>query len=228
MRTPLSSFALLAVLIIGCAGPEHGSHGDHHGRAAHSDHMHHDFSDAERWAKVFDDPARDEWQRPLEVVRVCDLRPGMVVADIGAGTGYFVPHLATAVGRTGEVLALDIEQSLIDHMSARFAAAEISNASARVIPTDDPGLAPGSVDRVLIVNTWHHIGARVEYSKKLARGLRPGGRVLVVDYTMDAPHGPPKRHRMPASAVIAELEAAGFTAREAETTLPYQYVVVGE
>jgi len=200
------------------AGGEHAH--DHHGQGHH-----HDFSDVERFAAIFDDPARDEWQRPQEVVSHLALTDGAVVADLGAGTGYFLPHLSPAVGAEGRVLALDVEEAMVAHMQERIAEAEMANAEARVVPTDAPGLEPASVDRVLIVDTWHHIAEREAYSARLAEALRPGGFVLVVDFTMDSPHGPPASMRLTAEQVAAELEAGGLTTEIVQETLPYQYVV---
>ena len=198
-----------------------GAHGHGGGHAAHQ----HDFSDAERWAALFDDPERDEWQRPGHVVELLALEPGMTVADLGAGTGYFLPHLAPAVGAEGTVLALDVEPNMVEHMRERVDENDIQGVEPRVVQPDDPGLAAGSVDRVLIVNTWHHISDREEYGRKLREGLRPGGFVLVVDFTRDSPHGPPPEMRLPAQAVADELAAAGLETAVVEESLPYQYAV---
>lgn len=202
-----------------CGHPGAETHGDPH--RAH----HHDFSDVERFARIFDDPARDAWQQPVEVVRVLALQPGMIVADLGAGTGYFLPHLSPAVGPSGRVLALDVEPGMVAHMERRIREAGMANAEARHVAPDDPGLAARSVDRILIVDTWHHLGDRERYAARLREALRPAGRVLVVDFTPDSPHGPPPAMRIAAEQVQRELQAAGFAARIVEESLPYQYVV---
>lgn len=195
--------------------------GHHHGVP------HPDFGDAEQWAEVFDAPERDEWQRPRDVVALLALSPGMTVADVGAGTGYFLPYLSEAVGLNGAVLGLDIEPGMVTYMQERATREGLTNVTARVVPTDDPELAAGTVDRVLIVNTWHHIENRPEYGGKLARSLRPGGAVFIVDYTMDSPRGPRPEHRLLPEAVVGELQSAGLTAELLDEPLPYQYVVVG-
>jgi predicted methyltransferase len=190
--------------------------------------MPHRFERAADWVAAFDDPARDAWQKPAEVVQLSAIAPGMHVADIGAGTGYFLPHLSRAVGAQGVVHALDVEPDMVRHMTERTRREGLANVQARVIPTNDPGLAPASVDRVLVVDTWHHIDARVDYSKKLLAGLKPGGRLLVVDFTLESGKGPPAKHRIAPEAVISELTQAGFRAElVADETLPDQYVVVG-
>lgn len=151
----------------------------------------------------------------------------MVVADLGAGTGYFLPHLSRAVGENGRVLALDVEPNLVDHMKKRVEKDGLANVEVQLIPTDDPKLEPGSVDVVLIVDTWHHIDARSAYAGKLAAALKPGGRVVVVDFTMDSPEGPPKKHRLPPDAVEKELAGGSLKPETLASSLPRQYVVVG-
>jgi predicted methyltransferase len=204
---------------------ESRSHGHGHG---HDDAtVRHGFDDADRWAKVFDDPARDAWQKPEEVIRLLGVREGQSVADLGAGTGYFSVPLAKAVGAKGRVHALDVEEGLVAHIAERGAREGLPQIESRTIPRDDPGLAAGSVDLVLIVNTWHHIDDRIAYVGKLAKALKPGGRVAVVDYAPgDLPVGPPAGHKLTPSKVVAEFEAGGLSLvlRDVET-LPYQYVL---
>jgi 2-polyprenyl-3-methyl-5-hydroxy-6-metoxy-1,4-benzoquinol methylase len=182
----------------------------------------------EDYAKHFDDPKRDRWQKPREVVKLLAVTPGMVVADLGAGTGYFLPHLARAAGG-GEVHALDVEPQLVSYMEARAKKEGLANVKARKVAYDDPQLAPASVDRVLIVDTWHHIDGRDAYVKKLAAGLKPGGRVAIVEVTKASPHGPPAALRLAPAQVIRELEAGGLVnVKVVKESLPRQYVVVGE
>lgn len=187
----------------------------------------HRFEHAEQWAKTFDDPARDAWQRPAEVIARLELRPGMVAVDVGAGTGYFVPYLARAVGPQGRVLALDVEPDMVRYLRERAAKEALANVEARVVEVDDPGLASESVDRILIVDTWHHIPHRVAYAKKLGRALSPGGTIAIVDFTMEAKNGPPPHHRLPPEEVVKELAQAGLTATIVAEDLPEQYIVVG-
>lgn len=172
---------------------------------------------------MFDDPGRDEWQRPADIVAMLELSDGMTVVDLGAGTGYFLPHLSPAVGESGRVLALDTEPAMVAHMEQR--AAGLPNVTARVCAPDDPALDPGSVDRILIVDTWHHIAAREAYAARLRDALRPGGFVLVIDFAEESPHGPPPSMRLAASTIVRELRAGGLDARVLEESLPYQYAV---
>lgn len=200
--------------------PEGTGHHPHGG-------MQHDFSDVEQWVEVFENPERDAWQHPADVVRLVGVSAGMTVADIGAGTGYFLSHLSTAVGPDGRVLALDIEPNLVAYMAERAQRQGWDNVTARRVAPDDPRLEPSSVDRVLIVDTWHHIADRPAYSRLLARALKSGGTVTIVDFTRDSPQGPSVEHRLPPTQVMSELESGGLRAALVEEDLPYQYVVVG-
>lgn len=203
--------------------PRDGAHAHAHGEG----HAHHRFQDAESWAKIFDDPARDSWQRPARVLELMDLAPGMTVADLGAGTGYFAVRLARAVGPSGRVLALDVEADMVKYLKERATRESLSNLEARKVEPDAAGLGAASVDRVLVVDTWHHISGRVAYARALAQALKPKGQIVIVDFTMDAPEGPPKEMRLPPEAVIRELSEAGLRAEViAGAGLPRQYVVV--
>lgn len=186
---------------------------------------HMDFSDAERFAKHFDDHERDAWQKPKEVMRLLELSRGQNVADLGAGTGYFESYLSEAVGEQGRVLALDAERGMIDYLEHRGKASGWSNVSARLVPVDDPRLEPASCDRILIVDTWHHIDDRERYAKKLAQGLKPHGLLLIVDFTLDSDFGPPQRYRIPPEQARAELLAGGLDAEVVSESLPKQYAV---
>jgi predicted methyltransferase len=185
-----------------------------------------DFSNAEAFAAHFDDPARDAWQKPAEVLSLLSLSPGQVVVDLGAGTGYFVGYLARAVESAGRVLALDVEQNMVRHLEDRAEKSGWTNVEPRLVAFDDPGLGPASIDRVLIVNTWHHISDRERYAAKLSTALRPGGSVFVVDFTLESDIGPPANHRLSPEQVVRELQSAGLRARVVHETLPKQYVVV--
>ena len=194
----------------------------------HADGYHMDFSEVQRFARHFDDPSRDAWQRPAEVMSLLQLRAGQVVVDIGAGTGYFLLHLAQAVGPKGRVFALDVEPNMVEYMRRRVLKNGWPQVLPAVIPPDDPKLEPASVDRILIVNTWHHIGQRSDYAAKLARALRRGGSVWVVDFTRESDIGPPADHRLSAEEVVTELEGGGLHATVvSDERLPKQYVVRG-
>jgi SAM-dependent methyltransferase len=187
----------------------------------------HRFHKAMDWVKAFDDPARDSWQKPAEVVKLMKIDPGMTVADVGAGTGYFLSYLSRAVGEKGKVIAVDIEPDMVRYMTDRAAKDKLANVTAQLGATNDPRLPAGKVDRILIVNTWHHIPARVAYVAKLKQALAPGGALYIVDYMPDAKRGPPPEERVSVVQCIAELTSAGMGAQALDETLPDQYVIMG-
>lgn len=225
----LSTLLVLATPACGGAGtpPAETAHEHHHGNGHHGGPLVHRFQDPEAWARQWDDPARDAWQKPADVVALMGIEPGMTVADLGAGTGYLLPHLSRAVGERGKVLALDIEPEMIEYIRARARREGLANVEARLVRTEDPSLAAGEVHRILVVNTWHHIPYRTVYSRALARALAPGGAVYVVDFTAETTMGPPPHAKVPPADVVAELTAGGLQAQVIEEPLPEQYVVVG-
>jgi predicted methyltransferase len=186
----------------------------------------HRFEKADAWVKEFDDPARDAWQQPDMVLAAMGIGSGMTVADVGAGTGYFLPYLSRAVGPQGRVLALDIEPDMVRYMRERATREGFANVETRVVTSGDPALAAGKVDRVLVVDTWHHIDDREAYAEKIADALVPGGAVYVVDFTAEATHGPPKHHRLAREQVARELASAGLFVEPSPVALPEQYIVV--
>jgi cyclopropane fatty-acyl-phospholipid synthase-like methyltransferase len=189
---------------------------------AHSHDMPHRFDDAERWATAFDDPSRDAWQQPDRVIAALSLTPEMTVADVGAGTGYFTVRLARALP-AGRVVATDVEPDMMRYLEARARREGLSNIETIVTPHDDPMLS--RVDRVLVVDVWHHLDGRVAFAKKLAAALEPGGLIVIVDYKLDASRGPPLEHRLAPATIATELRAAGLDV-DPPIELQQQYVLV--
>jgi len=186
----------------------------------------HSFGDAEKWSHVFDDPQRDEWQKPHEVIRALALEPDAVVADIGAGTGYFSVRLANML-RGGKVYAVDIEPGMVKHLSERAKREALPNMVAVAGAPGDPKL-PASADLVLLVDVYHHIEARRRYFSKLRGALKPGGRVAVIDFRLDSPEGPPKEARIAPERVKSEMAKAGYVLAKEHGFLPRQYFLVFE
>jgi predicted methyltransferase len=212
------------------APPDHAGHhagrSDDHLEGAHAPLVHR-FQTAEQWAREFDNPERDAWQKPQEVVAAMKIESGMTVADLGAGTGYFESLLSRAVGPTGSVLALDVESDMVRYLGERMQREHLENVRPGLVATDDPKLGAGTVDRILVVDVWHHIDAREAYAGKLRDALKSGGKVFVVDFKLDATRGPPKHHRLAPEQIAHELGAAGLAVETLATSLPEQYIVVG-
>src|SRR5215831_10859286 len=167
----------------------------------------HSFSGAEHWSKVFDDPARDEWQKPHEVITALSPAPDALIADIGSGTGYFAVRLAHFVPK-GKVYGVDTEADMVKYLAERAKREGLSNLVSVAGRPDDANL-PAKVDLVLMVDVYHHVSDRERYFAKLRSALRPGARLAVIDFRADAASGPPKNERIAPSQVKAELGRAG-------------------
>jgi ubiquinone/menaquinone biosynthesis C-methylase UbiE len=179
-------------------------------------HQHHPPSSAE-YAKVLEDPSRDAWQKPQAVVMALDLKPTDTVADIGAGTGYFARRFAM---HASKVYAVDIDQKLLA-IAGRNAPANLQTILAT---PDDAHLPSQSVDVVFFCDVVHHLGDRPAYYRKLADVLKPGGRVVVIDfYKKPLPVGPPESMKLSEAQVIREFQEAGFGLSKRLNILPYQY-----
>ena len=188
------------------------------------DHMQHRFDDPERYAKSFDDPARDEWQMPSRVIDALALSPSAAVADIGAGTGYFSIRLAKAVP-SGKVYAVDVEPSMLAHIRKRALGEGLSNVVAVQASGASPNL-PAPVDVVLIVDTYHHLPSRPTYFRELKKSLASGGRIAIVDFRKDSPEGPPPEFRFEAEQIISEMKQAGYRLDRRHDFLPRQHFLV--
>lgn len=213
------AFLLLASVTLAAQAPQ--SQASH--EMSHADHMQHHFDPAQS-AKQFDDPARDAWQMPDKVIAALDLKPGQTVADIGAGTGYFSVRLARSEAAP-KVYAVDIEPGMVSYLRDRAAKEGLKNIVA-LQASDDAANLPEPVDTILIVDTYHHIGNREVYFRKLAKSLKPGGTLAIVDFKRDSPEGPPKEFRFPPEKVKSELAHAGYTLAKQLDFLPRQQFLI--
>lgn len=192
---------------------------------AQSPHSHeHRFGDAEKWAKVFDDPERDTWQKPHEVIRALALKADAVIADIGSGTGYFAVRFARKVPK-GRVYGVDTEPDMVKYLAERAKRDGLGNLRVVAAAPGDPKL-PEKADLIVFVDVFHHIEGRESYFRRLRDSLKPGGRVAIIDFRMDSPHGPPKAARIAPEQVAAEIRRAGYTLDRGHAFLPYQYFLV--
>jgi len=195
--------------------------------AAAPHEMHRRHHDPSAYMAALDDPARDEYQRPGEVVRALAFREGEVVADVGSGTGYFTVRFARAVGESGRVYAVDVSPDMIRHLNRRLRDEGIRNVVTVLSDPDDPLLPDGSVDRFVIVDTWHHIDEPTAYLALLKKMLKPGGQVVMIDFQKgELPFGPPPEMKIARDDLIQQMEASGFHLAREHTFLPYQYFLV--
>ncbi len=187
----------------------------------------HSYEDVDHWKAVFDAPGRDHWQRPALAVAALRLEPGMWVADLGAGTGYFMSYLSAAVGKTGTVLAVEPEPKLLAYLRERAEKIGADNVVPVLASLDTPRIPPGTVHLILIVNTFHHIDDRLNYFQRLQGALKPGGRIAIIDWhKRPTPEGPPVAHRIAREHVVEEMTAAGYRLIEESDILPYQYFLI--
>lgn len=194
-----------------------------HGHTHHGQGLHHRFDGAEGWAKVFDAPDRDAWQKPETVLDALALTPKSLVADVGAGTGYFSVRIAKRAPE-GKIFAIDVEADMVRYLAERGKREGLTGLHAGKAEPDDPKI-PEPVDAILVVDTLHHIDHREAYFTKLRKSLRPGGRVVIVDFKRDATMGPPPEHRRTPEDVVATAAHAGLV-KSSELALPQQYVLV--
>ena len=174
-----------------------------------------------------EDPARARWQRPARLVRALRLRRGQAVAEIGAGSGYVARRLGRAVGPSGRVYAVDVEPRMLPVLAERLRRARLANVTPVLGRDDDPLLPDRSCDVVLVVNTYHHLRGGPRYLRRLGRLLRPGGRLVVVDFhRRETPVGPPLERRVSRERLLGAARRAGLRLAREETFLPYQYVLI--
>ena len=193
--------------------------------ASQSPHTHdHSFSGAEQWAKVFDDPKRDAWQKPHEVIKALRLKPDSVIADIGSGTGYFSARFSHMVPK-GKVYGLDTEPDMVKYLAERAKREGLNNITAVQAKPGGPRL-PEKADVVILVDVYHHVENREAYFRQLRSSLKPGGRLAVIDFRMDSPEGPPKAARIAPEQVKTELQSAGYALKAEPAFLPNQYFLI--
>jgi predicted methyltransferase len=192
-----------------------------------AEHIHAVHRDPKAYIAMLENPARDAYQKPDEVIQALALKPGETVADIGSGSGYFTLRLAAAVGDTGRVYGVDIDPEMVRHLNRRVRDAGVRNVQTILSEPDDPLLPDGSIDRFVVVDTWHHIDRQPEYLALLKRMLRPGGQVVMIDFQKrELPVGPPLDMKIAREDLVRQMETNGFRLAQEHVFLPYQYFLV--
>lgn len=204
-----------------------GGHGSGGGHGEHERGHHGNPGELEAYIALLEEPARAEWQKPDEVVAALALEPGQVACDIGAGPGYFSLRLARAAGNAGQVFAVDVEPRMIELLRTRLEASGVRNVTPVLALPDDPLLPPAACDLILIVDTYHHFPDGPAYLRRLARSLRPGGRIVNIDFQKrELPLGPPVDRKISREAFLADARAAGLKLAGEKEFLPYQYFLI--
>ncbi|HLH77096.1 MAG TPA: methyltransferase domain-containing protein [Candidatus Binataceae bacterium] len=180
--------------------------------------------------KMLENPQRDQTQKPVAVLKALNLKPGMTVADIGAGSGYFTRRFARAVGPTGKVYAVDISSDILGYVKARAKKEGMNNIQTVLDKPDDPMLPASSVDLAFLSDVSHHIDHRTAFYTKIYQALKPDGRMAIIDF-------PPQAHNkgwcphqtnelVPAWENIREAQDAGFKLDRTYDFLPHSYFLV--
>ncbi len=179
--------------------------------------------------RSFERPERDSWQKPDEVVQALALKNGEVVADIGAGTGYFTRRFAKAVAPDGRVYAVDVAADVLGYLQEQAEKEGLHNIVTIVSHEDDPMLPKNAVDLAFFCDVTHHLANRIDFYRNMTPGLKQRGRLAIIDYAPGAPRTPhPTEEHVPRSQVISEAEDAGFKFVKDFQFLPNQYFLLFE
>ncbi len=172
---------------------------------------------------------REEEEHPAQVIDALDLRPGEIVADLGAGSGYFTFRMAPIVAETGKVLAVEIQEAMLNTLRIRTAALKATNVEVVQGSEIDPHLPVTGVDLVLVVDVYHELAYPFEVMTKVREALKPGGRVVFVEYRKEDPEVPIKEvHKMSVEQLEKEMNAVGLVRVRTVETLPLQHIVIFE
>jgi ubiquinone/menaquinone biosynthesis C-methylase UbiE len=174
-----------------------------------------------------DRPEREQEERPADVIDALELRGGEVVADLGAGSGYFTFRIAPKVGKKGKVLAVEIQDEMIETLRQRMAAQKVANMEVVKGAENDPHLPANGVDLVLMVDVYHELAYPFEVMTAIGKALKPGGRVVFVEYRKEDPKVRIKElHKMSVEQLEKEMQAVGLTRLKTVETLPIQHIVI--
>ncbi|HEV8724534.1 MAG TPA: methyltransferase domain-containing protein [Candidatus Binatia bacterium] len=189
--------------------------------------MHGLHNDPKSYIGSLEDPKRDAYQKPHEVLTALNLKPGEVIADIGAGSGYFTFRLAHQVSAKGKIYAVDVSPDMILHINRRIRELKATNVVAVLADPDDPLLPDHSVNRFFFSDSWHHIDNQTKYLSLMKKMLKPNGEVVMIDFhKKDLPVGPPMQMKIAREDLIKQMNSNGFRLAKEHTFLPYQYFLV--
>ncbi len=215
--------SFLLVLLMALPGAVHAQDGGK--RDDHQTHRLH--SDPKAYIGTLEDPKRDAYQKPHEVVHALGLKPGEIIADIGAGSGYFTFHLARHVDDKGKVYAVDVSPDMILHINRRIRELKANNIVTLLADPDDPLLPDRSVNRFFFSDSWHHIDNQTKYLSLMKKMLKPGGEIVMIDFhKKELPVGPPLQMKIAREDLIKQFDSNGYLLTKEHTFLPYQYFLV--
>jgi ubiquinone/menaquinone biosynthesis C-methylase UbiE len=172
-------------------------------------------------------PEREKEENSSQAIAALDLKPGQAVADIGAGTGYYTRRMAQLVGTNGTVYAVDIQQEMLDLLTNKLAELHIHNVKAVLGTITDPKLPAGSLDMALLVDVYHEFDHPYEMTEAICRALKPGGRLIFVEFRAEDPQVPIKPlHKMSRDQIKKEMSVQPLEWVEPIETLPWQHIFI--
>jgi ubiquinone/menaquinone biosynthesis C-methylase UbiE len=172
-------------------------------------------------------PERESEEEPARAIEALDLRAGMTVADIGAGSGYYTVRMARKVGAGGRVYATDIQVGMLSLLQRRAKQEQLQNIVPVLGAVDDPRLPPGSLDLALMVDVYHELSSPQAFVRRLREALKPDGRLVLIEFRKEDPRVPIREeHKMSVEQVRQELSADGYTIEKVIDTLPWQHIIV--
>jgi ubiquinone/menaquinone biosynthesis C-methylase UbiE len=172
-------------------------------------------------------PEREREEEPAKAVAALELKPGMTVADVGVGTGYFAFRMAAIVGDAGKVLGVDIQPEMLKLLKEAAAKRGAKNVEGIQGTEKDPKLPEGAVDLVLMVDVYHEFAWPYEMMLGIRKSLKPGGRVALIEYRKEDPEVPIKEvHKMSEAQIKKEMGAVGLKHLKSVDVLPRQHLVI--
>ncbi|MBY0495915.1 MAG: methyltransferase domain-containing protein [Cyanobacteria bacterium] len=172
-------------------------------------------------------PEREDEEAPSKALDALELKPGMVVADIGAGSGYYSSRIAKRVGPAGKVYATDIQPGMIEILDRRIRNEGLTNITTVLGGMDDPRLPPGAIDLAIMVDVYHELQQPQLFLQRLKAAFKPNGRLVLLEFRKEDPKVPILEvHKMSVAEVKQEMEAEGFALDKVIDVLPWQHIIV--
>ena len=178
-------------------------------------------------ASWLDRPEREAEEAPSKAIAALKVQEGATVADVGAGSGYYTVRLAKVVGAEGRVFATDLQPAMLDLIRARLARDSLANVTLVQGRADDPLLPAATFDLILMVDVYHELAAPQVFVRRLKSALKPGGRLVLIEFRLEDPRVPIREvHKMSVAQVREELAADGFRVDQVIDVLPWQHIIV--
>jgi protein-L-isoaspartate O-methyltransferase len=178
-------------------------------------------------AAWLDRPEREAEEAPSKAIAALEIPAGAVVADVGAGSGYYTVRLSRVVGPAGRVVATDLQPGMLDIIRAKIAREKLTNVEVVQGRGDDPVLPANTFDLILMVDVYHELASPQVFVRKLKGALKADGRLVLIEFRLEDPRVPIREeHKMSVSQVRQELGADGFQIERVIDVLPWQHIIV--